>query len=437
MKRLIILSLLCFMFCGITTYAAVDPTQTIRTKFIDADVNISLSGYVPRITGTISCTEGKTTTINITNLTNNTVIANDTITSDQGEVNVSYTLPSLLNPKEYAVTINCSENGVSLANISVNIDSKLVLVSVDGMLTTASNVELEVDAESTNTNLVNKSGTYTGSKELSISIPNLVASASFHLSAQGYEENRIYPIAPDVIPPTTSGSPAVSASIANNGRYFALSGCISSGAGKQITLLVTNPNQQIVYIDQVASKENGMAAIYFALPEDAINGVYQVKVGGTDVNTPAELSFNYTSGVEVDPDPNPEPEPDPNPDPDPEPNPNPVNKNHTISKASNDEFRIIIDGNNVQSFGERVFVLDYDESVITPTSFYGTRYEDTLQNGIYGSVNILSHTAGEIKFKMNNITIPQGRTWSGIMNVFKFKFISANGGITEITLSEE
>ncbi len=296
-KRLIILGLLCFVFCGISAYAQIDSPPNIRTKFIDADINISLSGYIPRITGTISCTEGKITTINITNVTNNTVIANDTITAEQGVFNMSYTLPSLLNPKTYAVTINCSENGVNLANISVNIDSKLILVSVDGMLTTASNVELEIDAESTNTDLINKSDTYTGNKELSVTIPNLVASATFHLSAEGYEVTSLYPTVPTVTPPTTSGTPTVSANIANSGRYFTLAGCISSGAGKQITLLVTNPNQQIAYVNQVTSKENGMAVIYFALPEDALNGVYQVKVGGTDVNTPAELNFTYISSI--------------------------------------------------------------------------------------------------------------------------------------------
>ncbi len=238
------------MLCGIFTYAQSNISPSIRTKFIDADINISLSGYVPSITGTISCTEGKTITINITNVTNNTVVANDTITAGQGDFNLSYTLPSLLNPKEYSVTINCSENDMSLANISVSIDSQLVLVSIDGILTTASNVELELDAASTNTNLIDISETYTGNREVSVNIPNLVPSAAFHLSAQGYEENRIYPLEPPVTPPAETGVPAVSANIANIGRYFTLASCISTGTDKQITLLVTNPNQQIAYVSR-------------------------------------------------------------------------------------------------------------------------------------------------------------------------------------------
>lgn len=399
----------------------VGATQTVRTKFVDADVNISISGYVPSITGTVYCTEGKTITITITNLSNNTVIANELITAEQGARTLSYTLPSLIYPKEYEVTINCTENGISLTNMSVTIDSSIILVSIDGTITTSSNVELDASVQSVNTGLIDTSDTYTGHKEVSTTIPNLVSNASFHLAVQGYEITT----QPDPPLPPVSGEATISADIQNSGRNVSVTGSISTGVSQQVTLLATAPNDNIAYIDQVASGTNGGFAINFTLPPNAVNGVYQVKVGGTNVNTPAELNFTYTGGVT----------PDPNPDPEPEPGS--VNKRYTVNKNTNAEFRVVIASNNVQSIDDRVFVIVYDENAITPTNLYGTRYENTLKAGPCDNVNILSHSAGEIKFKMDNITIPHDKKWSGVMNVFKFKFISETGGITEITLSEE
>lgn len=418
-KKLITISLICFMLCGMTINTEVYAAQTVRTKFVDADLQFSISGYVPSITGTVYCTEGKTIIIRITNLSDSTIIADETITDEQGTCNLSYVLPSLLSPKEYAVTINCIENDVSLADISVTIDSSIILVSVDGAINIANDVELDASVQSTNTGLIDINNTYVGYEDVSTTIPNLASNASFHLTAQGYELST----QPDIPSPPILGEATISASVQNSSKNVSVTGNISTGASQQVTLLVNAPNDDIAYIDQVTSGISGTFTINFKLPEGAVNGVYHVKVGGTDVNTPIELDFTYTDS-DV-------------PDPIPDPEPDSVIKSYTVSENTNVEFRVVVDSNNIQSFEDRIFAIDYDENIVAPTSLYGMRCQNTLQTGIYDNVNVLSQSDGKIKFKMENIIIPPDKEWSGIMNIFKFKFLSETGGTTEIKLLEE
>ena len=170
---------------GILSYSA--PSVMVRNKFIEADLTVALDWYVPQISGTISCTAGKTMTMTVVNKTDNTVIANDTMTSVNGVHNLSYTLPSLVSAKEYEVTFSCIEDSNSLAEVSVNIDSSMLAVDVTGTVNTADNVEVEARVQSTNTSLIDKSKTFTGSKTISETIPNLIPNASFNLTAQAYE----------------------------------------------------------------------------------------------------------------------------------------------------------------------------------------------------------------------------------------------------------
>lgn len=170
---------------GTLVYSA--PIEFVCNKFIDADLDVSISAYVPRVSGTISCTQGKTVTVNVLNKTDNTVIANETITSANGIYNVSYTLPSMLNLKEYEITFSCTSGSNTLTAASVTVDSHFLSVDVAGTVTTANNVSLDAHLQSVNTDLINKSKTFTGSKTISGTIPNILASASFNLTMQGYE----------------------------------------------------------------------------------------------------------------------------------------------------------------------------------------------------------------------------------------------------------
>ena len=115
-KTIISLLTVCVMFCtgfsNITAYAST----TTRTLFVDADINININGYTPTVSGTIACTESKIASVSVINTTNNSTIYNETITSEDGVHNVSFTLPSLFNPKEYEVNVTCTDGNKTLAN---------------------------------------------------------------------------------------------------------------------------------------------------------------------------------------------------------------------------------------------------------------------------------------------------------------------------------
>lgn len=173
------------MYIGTLNY--LSSSADMRSIFIEADVTVDISAYVPTITGTISCTESKTINFNIVNKTDNTVVADETITSENGTFNLSYALPTLLSPKEYELIFSCEENGRTLTDMVVTIDSSTLLLELSGMVSTADNVDVSAQLQSVNTGLIDKETAFTGTDSVSVTIPNILSSATFHLSAQGYE----------------------------------------------------------------------------------------------------------------------------------------------------------------------------------------------------------------------------------------------------------
>ena len=161
--------------------------HTITRQFVNSDVSVNVSGYIPTIQGTLSCIEGKSATISIINTTNNTVIAEDTVTYDDGIYNLNYTLPSLLLGKKYSITVSCREGNSTLVYVNAVIDSSVILVTVSGDIQVADNVRLDAQLESANIEVLNKSTSVTANRALSATIPNLVAYMSCNLSLQGYE----------------------------------------------------------------------------------------------------------------------------------------------------------------------------------------------------------------------------------------------------------
>ena len=171
------------VFIGDFTYAP----DKVRKKFIDADVSVSVKGFNPVISGTVYCTSGKTINVSIKNITDNSVIANDTITSENGIFNISYKLPNLISPKTYKIFCTCADSEKSLIQMNLTLESSVVLVKLSGTVAAADDVDVDAEFKGTNTNLVDKSTNFTGSKNVSITIPNILASAVFNLKAQGYE----------------------------------------------------------------------------------------------------------------------------------------------------------------------------------------------------------------------------------------------------------
>ena len=268
-----------------------EPPATEKKLFIDSDVTVSISGYVPVISGTVSCTDSKTITLNLLNKTDNDVIASETITSPNGVFNLSYTLPSLLRAKDYEFTLSCTDNGASLASVSVVIDASILALDVTGSVATADNVEVDATLQTVNTGLLDKSLTFSGSRSVSVTIPNILSNASFHLTAKGYETAEIS------VPDDTEKDriEILGTNTDENGKTT-VTGKIDGGV-KPVSCLVTGSDGKIAYINQTSSDNNGNFTFEFSMPDWAESGTYTIQCGGEAENSPASFAFTYEKPV--------------------------------------------------------------------------------------------------------------------------------------------
>lgn len=74
---------------------------------------------------------------------------------------------------------------------------------------------------------------------------------------------------------------------------------------------------------------------------------------------------------------------------------------------------------------------------ITVENLVAQRYGTALTPGSYGNVQIVSYEPGKIVFKPLLGVIPTGGTWSGVLNIFKFKFSSNYSGPTQLSLEKK
>lgn len=96
-------------------------------------------------------------------------------------------------------------------------------------------------------------------------------------------------------PAAAAGSAAmtVQAKVDSATGQVAVSGTISSGAGIAVTVRVTNPKGVTDFMDQGLSGEGGRYTFTYML-DKSLEGVYQVRAGGTGIGSPAVTEFTYS-----------------------------------------------------------------------------------------------------------------------------------------------
>lgn len=83
----------------------------------------------------------------------------------------------------------------------------------------------------------------------------------------------------------------VSVSLDGN-EWVVVTGRITSGAGRQVTINVTDPNGQPDYVDSTLSQSGGRFMFSYPL-NSRITGTYHVKIGAEGISNPVTLSFPY------------------------------------------------------------------------------------------------------------------------------------------------
>lgn len=170
-----------------------------RVELFNADLLMKVSLWTPTISGTIRLNSaGKTLSLNIINLSDDSIIANDTFTNIGIDNTISYKLPSLLNPKAYEIRISCTDGDDEVAGFTATIDSAIVNVSANGKITLGEDIELHLVTNVNNIDVANQDRYVTSAETFSKTIPNLVANCSMDLELTGYYKTPM-PVAPDIV----------------------------------------------------------------------------------------------------------------------------------------------------------------------------------------------------------------------------------------------
>ncbi|QHW32935.1 hypothetical protein GZH47_20480 [Paenibacillus rhizovicinus] len=90
---------------------------------------------------------------------------------------------------------------------------------------------------------------------------------------------------------------SVDVSVDSGTNRITVSGQAASVTGKDITLLVTDPNGAIAYIDQAPSDDEGRYSFTFPITgTNYASGLYTATVGGDGIGRPTNATFSFTPG---------------------------------------------------------------------------------------------------------------------------------------------
>ncbi|MEW5920985.1 MAG: stalk domain-containing protein [Bacillota bacterium] len=96
-----------------------------------------------------------------------------------------------------------------------------------------------------------------------------------------------------IFPASAASISSLNASINNITKLVTITGTISSGVGKEVTIRITDPIGNLEYINQKTSGEGGSFTFSYTMTSN-VAGAYDVTVGGEGVSTLAKTTFIYT-----------------------------------------------------------------------------------------------------------------------------------------------
>lgn len=256
---------------GIINY--VGQTIDALNHFMSADFTLSVNNYVPSISGTVSCKQDKIIRIVATNITDNSVIAEETIDAENGMCEILYTLPSLISPKNYSIMISAVDNEKEQMLLNVEIDSSIVLVEINGNIEVDDKTYVDMQVKSDGSDLINKSTTINSDRSVSITIPNLLMNAVVELKADGYEKIKI--VEDDV-------EFKFNTNTFRDVSFINLTGNVEPAYCMNMRAELIEPLGDVVSNVDFKSDTNGEYSCKFSLGDNVQTGLYTVKVYITD-----------------------------------------------------------------------------------------------------------------------------------------------------------
>lgn len=179
-----------------------------------------------------------------------------------------------------------------------------------------------------------------------------------------------------------------------------------------VGLLLGRSKKNIIYVDQVWSDASGAFCFSFPLPENLPAKTYWYRIGTSSGPTGYEGTIKYKGYTPAQ------------------------THSMTVSGIAGDVVSVVAKGQNISSFTNKTFELEYDPTQLHAVDLFGFSSAESLNIGQEGNVEIVSYTPGRIAFKVNNITVPTGKVWNGVLNLFKFKFAADHNGGSILSIKE-
>lgn len=195
---------------------------------------------------------------------------------------------------------------------------------------------------------------------------------------------------------------AESTSISVDLESVTITGNISTGEGKEISVYITDSNGKTVFEKQLISETNGYFKVVFCVENYLPEGKYDVTIYGTDVKTPAKLSFEYKKT--------------------PKDGENENLSTVIVECVQNKEYNFVTTIENMPINDSGQYTITYDPTKLELIDLCSLTYKKELDPGVISGTNItiisVDKANGKIVFKNpNHIT----NNISKVLNSFRFK----------------
>ena len=244
-----------------------------------------------------------------------------------------------------------------------------------------------------------------GSFQFRFKLPDGLAAGKYNFRIGSDADTAVYNGVIDYVPGIVT--PSITCTTAVDGQNLQISGKIEN-ADKSYTVTLRVGENGSIFTQQTTSAADGSFRFDVALPDTLSTGSYPFTLDAGGDAKPYQGSFEYAP-----------------------PEPAFV---YPLSGTANETVHLIATGRHIKSFENKIFTLQYNAEQIEPVNLFGAFPGANLQPALLGQVEILTAQPGCITFRMSGISIPEDKEWSGILNIFKFRFKADYSGNTTVTI---
>lgn len=397
MKRVIVtVMVVCMMMtcCCLGVYANGEMTcsTAVNGRYIQ------ISGQIPNMT------EDNQVTLFVGS-TENIVYVSQKFGEDDGSFTFDFNVPPTLPSGKYPYKIgndtkfpmyegvleySNTETESKFVDIDLTVSINGYVPSITGTMNsgTDTTAALSIKNVTDSTDVINTSAaTGDAAKNISCTLPSLLKPKTYNVELTCTEGEENLAVA--------------NIELASSTVLVSVSGNIAMGDNARFNVQIESTNTDLINKNMEVTGNKDFSA---TLPNIISGATYHVKAQGYRIKT------------------------------EPPAPPAPEGTVYEVTGTAKQEVSIAAKAENIAAFAERSFTLEYNPDQLLPVSLFGLNYENTVATGQKGKVKIESYEPGKIVFSIHDTSIAQGKVWTGVLNVFKFRFADSYSGTSTLTL---